>query len=101
MTPSTPRAASESDPPADGSGPVRPSLGDFGWAETLRRRRAERGGPSIVAIIHTRNEERNLPDALRSVAWVDRVVVVDMESEDRTVEIAREQGAEILTFPNV
>lgn len=79
----------------------RPDLGDFAWASLLRAHRRQRGAAAITAIVHTRNEERNLPDALRSLDWVDDVLVVDMESEDRTVEIAREHGAEVLTVANV
>jgi glycosyltransferase involved in cell wall biosynthesis len=54
--------------------------------------------PRISAIINTLNEEKNLPFALRSVQpWVDEIVVVDMHSEDRTVEIAREFGAKVFS----
>jgi hypothetical protein len=73
----------------------RPDLGDFAWAPRLRSERRERGAPSVGAIIHTRNEERNVADAIRSVGWADRVLVVDMESTDRTVEIAQQLGAEV------
>jgi (heptosyl)LPS beta-1,4-glucosyltransferase len=53
-------------------------------------------GSRISVIINTLNEENNLPFALRSVRlWVDEIVVVDMHSTDRTVEIAREFGARI------
>jgi glycosyltransferase involved in cell wall biosynthesis len=46
------------------------------------------------------NEEEHLPYALRSVvAWVDEIIVVDMESEDRTVEIATAHGARVLHHP--
>jgi glycosyltransferase involved in cell wall biosynthesis len=52
--------------------------------------------PRISAVINTLNEEKNLPFALRSVqSWVDEIIVVDMHSEDRTVEIAREFGAKV------
>ncbi|MBZ5671820.1 MAG: glycosyltransferase family 2 protein [Acidobacteriia bacterium] len=52
--------------------------------------------PRISAVINTLNEEKNLPFALRSVQpWVDEIVVVDMYSTDRTVEIAREFGAQV------
>ncbi|MDQ6906674.1 MAG: glycosyltransferase family 2 protein [Chloroflexota bacterium] len=52
--------------------------------------------PRISVIINTLNEEKNLPYALRSVApWADEIVVVDMHSEDRTAEIAREYGAKV------
>lgn len=75
---------------------ARPDLGDFSWARELRRQRQAWGGPTITGIVHTRNEEYNLPDALRSLAWVDDLLVVDMESEDGTVAIARDHGAEVL-----
>ncbi len=43
----------------------------------------------ISATIITRNEERNIAAALRSLAWADEIILVDSESTDRTVEIAR------------
>ena len=46
--------------------------------------------PKISVVINTRNEEQNLRYCLETVRWCDEIVVVDMESEDRTVEIARE-----------
>jgi glycosyltransferase involved in cell wall biosynthesis len=55
--------------------------------------------PRISAVINTLNEEKNLPFALRSVqSWVDEIVVVDMYSDDRTADIAREFGAKV--FPH-
>lgn len=48
-----------------------------------------------VAII-ARNEERNLPACLASVAFADEIVVVDHASSDRTVQIARERGARVI-----
>jgi glycosyltransferase involved in cell wall biosynthesis len=54
--------------------------------------------PRVSVVINTRNEEANLPYALRSVAtWVDEIVVVDMESEDGTVEIAESFGAKVFS----
>lgn len=51
---------------------------------------------TISAVINTLNEEKNLPLALRSVRpWVDEIVVVDMHSDDRTVDIARDFGAKV------
>lgn len=46
---------------------------------------------SLSVIVITRNEERNIGDCLASVAWADEIVVVDAESVDRTVEIARQR----------
>ncbi len=55
--------------------------------------------PRISAIIHTLNEELNIANALGSVAsWVDEIIVVDMYSDDRTVEIARSFGAKIFYY---
>ena len=45
---------------------------------------------SVTAIILTKNEEKNLPDCLKSLeGFVERVIVVDSGSTDRTCEIAR------------
>jgi glycosyltransferase involved in cell wall biosynthesis len=52
----------------------------------------------ITVIIPTRNEEKNLPECLRSVGWADQVFVVDSRSTDRTAQIAREHGAEVVVF---
>jgi len=50
----------------------------------------------ISVVINTLNEEKNLPRALDSVKdFADEVVVVDMRSEDRTVEIATRFGAKV------
>ena len=46
----------------------------------------------------TFNEEHNLPRVLNSVQGVaDEIVVVDCGSKDRTVEIARDHGARVIT----
>ena len=45
---------------------------------------------TISAVINTRNEERNIRFCLQSLTWCDEIIVVDMESSDKTVEIARE-----------
>lgn len=48
------------------------------------------GKKTISAVILARNEERNIRYCLETVRWCDEIVVVDMQSSDRTVEIARE-----------
>jgi len=55
----------------------------------------------ISAVINTRNEEKNLPACLDSVAWCDECVVVDMESEDATVAIAQSRGARVFSYPHL
>lgn len=50
----------------------------------------------ISAVINTRNEEKNLPRAIASVKnFADEIVVVDMESTDKTVEVAKKYQARI------
>ena len=43
----------------------------------------------ISATVITFNEEENIASALESLSWADEIIVVDSESADRTVEIAR------------
>ncbi len=52
----------------------------------------------IAVIIITKNEERNIARALRSAAAFAKVIVVDSQSSDRTQQIAKECGADIVTF---
>ena len=43
----------------------------------------------ISAVINTRNEEHNIRYCLETLKWCDEIIVVDMESEDKTIEIVR------------
>lgn len=55
----------------------------------------------ISAALATHNEESNLEDCLQSIqGLVDEIIIVDGESEDKTVEIARKFGAKITIIPN-
>jgi hypothetical protein len=49
--------------------------------------------------VNTLNEEARLPFALRTLLWCDEIVVVDMESDDATAEIARKAGARLFSHP--
>ena len=52
----------------------------------------------LSACLITLNEEHNLPRALESVRGVaEEIVVVDCGSRDRTLEIARDCGAKVIT----
>jgi glycosyltransferase involved in cell wall biosynthesis len=44
---------------------------------------------TVSVVIITLNEERNIAACLQSVAWADERIVVDAQSTDRTVQIAR------------
>ncbi|MCP4684284.1 MAG: glycosyltransferase family 2 protein [bacterium] len=46
----------------------------------------------LSVVIITLNEEANLARCLESIKWVDEIVVIDSQSTDRTLEIAREYG---------
>jgi glycosyltransferase involved in cell wall biosynthesis len=51
-------------------------------------------------VVLARNEESNIEDCLRSFApHVDDLILIDMESEDRTVELARPFVTKILAHP--
>ena len=54
----------------------------------------------LTIAIPARNEERNLPDCLRAIGrdFAKRIVLLDSGSTDRTCEIAREHGADVLEF---
>jgi glycosyltransferase involved in cell wall biosynthesis len=51
-----------------------------------------------VAIVSL-NEEANLGRTLESVKWADEIIVVDSGSTDRTCEIARQYGAQVVSEP--
>lgn len=53
----------------------------------------------ISVIINTYNAEQHLHKVLDSVKDFDEVVVCDMESTDHTLDIAKEYGCKIVTFP--
>ncbi len=53
----------------------------------------------LTVLMTTRDEEANLPRTLGAiVGWADQICVIDSESSDRTVEIARAHGAEVTTL---
>ena len=55
-----------------------------------------RGSVGATGLIIVRNAEKTIAAAVGSLTWCERVVVVDQQSEDKTREIARSQGAEVL-----
>lgn len=57
--------------------------------------------PKISCVIHTFNSEQYLEVCLSSVRWCDEIVVIDMHSTDRTVEIAKKFGAKVYFHENV
>lgn len=52
--------------------------------------------PRLSLIIITKNEEAQIARCLQSAGFVDEIVVVDHQSTDRTVAIARAMGAKVI-----
>ncbi len=45
--------------------------------------------PLLSVIIITKNEEHNIEDCLKSIAWADEIVVFDSSSTDKTVDLCK------------
>ncbi|WP_370247064.1 glycosyltransferase family 2 protein [Nocardioides sp.] len=81
---------------------IRPTTDAAETADATQARRTSRspGAPTVVALLPAHNEEVGLPAALDSLAAQtrppDRVVVIADNCTDRTVEIARERGVEVV-----
>ena len=54
--------------------------------------------PKISVVINTWNEEENIKRCLNSVKWADEVIVVDMYSQDKTLQIAKKMGARVFSY---
>jgi glycosyltransferase involved in cell wall biosynthesis len=60
---------------------------------------APKNGTKISVAVRTFNEEMNIRDCLESVAWADEIIVVDSQSTDATVAIAREFTDRVIVRP--
>ena len=50
----------------------------------------------ISAIILAKNAEKTIGKTLASIDWVDEVLVVDDESQDNSIQMARDHGARVI-----
>lgn len=50
----------------------------------------------ISVVINTLNDEKNIKRAIDSVSWTDEILICDMYSEDKTIEIAKKMGAKVI-----
>jgi (heptosyl)LPS beta-1,4-glucosyltransferase len=55
--------------------------------------------PSVTATVITHNEADAIAEALTSLSWADEIILVDAESTDRTVEIARQFTERVYVRP--
>ena len=56
--------------------------------------------PTLALCVIARNEEHFIVDCLESArSFVDEIILVDTGSTDRTVELALEHGARLVSFP--
>ena len=53
---------------------------------------------NISVLINTFNEEKNIENCLKAVKWADEIIIVDMYSDDKTVEIASKYTDKIFYF---
>lgn len=57
--------------------------------------------PTLSLVINAKNEERNIQECIKSAKdIVDEIIVVDMQSSDKTIELARKMGAKIFSVPD-
>lgn len=56
---------------------------------------------TITAVILTKNEEKMLPGCLKSLDWVDEVLVIDADSIDKTVDLAQKHHGRVVNHPFV
>lgn len=54
--------------------------------------------PTISALIIAKNEELMLANCLETLRWCDEVIVIDNNSHDNTVGIAKQWGAKVYTI---
>jgi (heptosyl)LPS beta-1,4-glucosyltransferase len=55
----------------------------------------------ISAVVNTRNEEANIEACLKTLKFADEIVVVDMESTDKTIKLALKYTKNVFNHKNV
>lgn len=58
----------------------------------------ELGSVPVSVLIPAKNEELNIVECIRHLAWADQVVVVDSQSTDATIPMTQAMGAEVYQF---
>jgi glycosyltransferase involved in cell wall biosynthesis len=57
--------------------------------------------PSISISIIGYNEAQNLPKCFESISWADEIIFVDCESDDNSLEIAKNYTEKVYSRPNL
>jgi glycosyltransferase involved in cell wall biosynthesis len=60
---------------------------------------AESNRPSLSVIVMVKDEALNIVDCLASCEFADEVIVVDTGSRDQTVDLARQNGIQVVELP--
>lgn len=55
----------------------------------------------LSAIIITRNEQDNIAECIKNLSFADEVLVVDNNSTDATVAVAKKLGARVISYPGL
>lgn len=53
----------------------------------------------ISAVILTKNEEKDIKDCISGLKWCDEIIVIDDNSTDKTVSVAKKEGARVFKRP--
>lgn len=62
---------------------------------------SEPSTPKLSVVLNVKNMADTLPKALKSVAFADEIIVVDMESNDETVKVAKKFTTKVFSHPDV
>lgn len=49
----------------------------------------------ISVVVLTKNEEDNIKDCINRLRWAEEIIVIDDNSEDKTIEVAKNAGAKV------
>lgn len=53
----------------------------------------------ITAVVLTKNEENNIEECIKTLKWCDEIVVIDDNSKDQTIKIAKKLGVQVFIKP--
>lgn len=57
--------------------------------------------PDLSVVVNSKDSARHIEACLASVTWADQIILLDMQSHDQTVEIAKKYHAQVYTHPSL